>query len=56
MISFFCRLVCKTENVETGDIHKGSPLESLPLLGTAAYDSIRTRGFFSLSCQRWCIL
>jgi hypothetical protein len=46
MISFFCRLVRKIENEETEDLPKGFRLESLPLLGTAAYDSIRTRVFF----------
>ena len=48
MISFFCRVVRKAENEETEDLPKGSRLESLPLLGTAAYDFIRTRVFFVL--------
>jgi hypothetical protein len=46
MISFFCRLVRKAENEETEDLPKGSRLECFPLLGTAAYDFIRTRVFF----------
>ena len=52
MISFFCRLVCKRESEETEDIHKGFRLESLNLLGTARYDSIRTRGVFFRSAAR----
>jgi hypothetical protein len=48
MISFFCRLFPKMENEETEDLHKGSRLENLSLLGTAAYDFIRARVFFVL--------